>query len=99
MIAKKESGNLGINDKQKLDQLKESLSELGFSYEYRDPLYEKFMKALLKVEGKPIEELLSENELEKFEQLAEEFLNKNIANERKREVVEQMRKSIEEQIN
>lgn len=69
LLAKRKHEALDAEEQDELDRLVTRLDDLGFSREYRDPMYQLFIEKMYKVRSKPLDELLTENEL--MEQNAE----------------------------
>lgn len=86
LIAKKANEGLTVEEDATLDRLRHYLEELGFSREYRDPMYQLFVEKMYKAKSYPINELLSPAELAEQEALAEAIIKELVASERKDEL-------------
>jgi len=83
LAAKREKrGKLDDCEAGELEELQEYLADLGFSREYRDPLYQLFIKKMYEVRAKPLEELLSPLEIKAQEALAERIVAEMVKKER-----------------
>jgi hypothetical protein len=65
-----------------LDRLKRYLEDLGFSREYRDPLYQLFIEKMYEVRSQPLDRLLSADELQEQEAMAREIIERLVKQER-----------------
>jgi predicted ATPase/uncharacterized protein YnzC (UPF0291/DUF896 family) len=88
LIAKKASEGLTSDEEGKLQHLRRYLEELGFSREYRDPMYQLFVEKMYKAKSQPINKLLTPEELAEQEALAESIIKELVASERKDELAE-----------
>ncbi|WP_337178547.1 AAA family ATPase [Hydrogenophaga borbori] len=88
LIAKKASEGLTAEEEGELQRLRRYLEELGFSREYRDPMYQLFVEKMYKAKSQPINKLLTPEELAEQEALAESIINELVASERKDELAE-----------
>ncbi|CAG2086374.1 MULTISPECIES: AAA family ATPase [Xanthomonas] len=88
LIAKKASEGLTAGEEGKLQKLRRYLEELGFSHEYRDPMYQLFVEKMYKAKSQPINKLLTPEELAEQEALAESIVKQLVASERKDELAE-----------
>lgn len=82
LLAKRAKGQLTNDEKAKLEKLKHYLEDLGFSGEYRDPLYQLFIEKMYEVRSQPLDKLLSPKELEEQDALAQKILEEMVKNER-----------------
>lgn len=83
LLAKRKHEGLSQNEQQELDCLVVRLDDLGFSREYRDPMYQLFIEQMYKVRSKPLDELLSEEELQEQNALAEKIMEQLVKAQRK----------------
>jgi predicted ATPase/uncharacterized protein YnzC (UPF0291/DUF896 family) len=74
LLAKRKHEGLSPEEQQELDCLVVRLDDLGFSREYRDPMYQLFIEQMYKVRSKPIDQLLSKEELQEQNALAEKIM-------------------------
>ncbi len=88
LIAKKASEGLTAEEEGELQRLRRYLEELGFSREYRDPMYQLFVEKMYKAKSQPINKLLTPEELAEQEALAESIIKELVASERKDELAE-----------
>lgn len=88
LIAKKASEGLTAGEEGELQRLRRYLEELGFSREYRDPMYQLFVEKMYKAKSQPINKLLTPEELAEREALAESIIKELVASERKDELAE-----------
>ena len=83
LLAKRKHEGLSEDELQELDCLIVRLDDLGFSREYRDPMYQLFIEQMYKVRSKPLDELLSEEELQEQNALAEKIMEELVKAQRK----------------
>ncbi|MRH00174.1 AAA family ATPase [Xanthomonas sontii] len=88
LIAKKASEGLTAGEDGELQRLRRYLEELGFSREYRDPMYQLFVEKMYKAKSQPINKLLTPEELAEQEALAESIIKELVTSERKDELAE-----------
>lgn len=74
LLAKRKHEGLSPEEQQELDCLVVRLDDLGFSREYRDPMYQLFIEQMYKARSKPIDQLLSKEELQEQNALAEKIM-------------------------
>jgi predicted ATPase len=86
LIAKKASEGLTAEEEGELQRLRRYLEELGFSREYRDPMYQLFVEKMYKAKSQPINKFLTPQELAEHEALAESIIKELVASERKDEL-------------
>ncbi|MBU4152376.1 MAG: ATP-binding protein, partial [Proteobacteria bacterium] len=82
LLAKKRKSGLTPGEEGELANLKEYLEDLGFSREYRDPLYQLFIEKMYEVRSQPLDKLLTEEELKAQEALATEIVRELVKNDR-----------------
>ncbi|WP_233980517.1 AAA family ATPase [Pectobacterium versatile] len=82
LLAKRKHKGLNQNEQQELDCLVIRLDDLGFSREYRDPMYQLFIEQMYKVRSKPLDELLSEDELKEQNAVAEKIMEQLVKAQR-----------------
>ena len=83
LLAKRKHEGLNHDEQQELDCLVVRLDDLGFSREYRDPMYQLFIEQMYKVRSKPLDGLLSEKELQEQNALAEKIMEQLVKAQRK----------------
>lgn len=83
LLAKRKHDGLDQSEQEELDCLLVRLDDLGFSREYRDPLYQLFIEQMYKVRSKPLDELLNEDELKEQNALAEKIMEQLVKAQRK----------------
>ena len=88
LIAKKAGEGLTADETGELLRLRRYLEELGFSREYRDPMYQLFVEKMYKAKSQPINKLLTPAELAEQEALAESIIKDLVKSERKDELAE-----------
>lgn len=88
LVAKKASDGLTAEEEGELQRLRRYLEELGFSREYRDPMYQLFVEKMYKAKSQPINKLLTPEELAEQEALAESIIKDLVVSERKDELAE-----------
>ncbi|EGQ8471410.1 AAA family ATPase [Vibrio sp. Vb2704] len=86
LLAKRKDENLTNEEIQELDKLINRLENLGFSREYRDPMYQLFIEQMYKVRSKPLNELLTTEELREQNTLAEQIISELIKTQRAEEL-------------
>lgn len=82
LLAKKKRGELSDDEKEDLDCLVVRLEDLGFSREYRDPMYQLFIEKMYEVRRKPLDQLLNEEELNAQNALAEQIMEQLVKAQR-----------------
>lgn len=83
LLAKRKHEGLSQEEQRELDCLVVRLDDLGFSREYRDPMYQLFIEQMYKVRSKPLDQLLSEEELREQNALAEKIMEQLVKAQRK----------------
>lgn len=86
LLAKRKHEGLNPEEQQELDCLVVRLDDLGFSREYRDPMYQLFIEQMYKVRSKPLDELLSKEELQEQNALAEKIMEDLVKAQRKNDL-------------
>lgn len=82
LLAQRAKGQLTSDENTEFEKLKQYLEDLGFSGEYRDPLYQLFIEKMYEVRSQPLDKLLSPEELKEQEELAQKILEEMVKNER-----------------
>lgn len=88
LIARKAKDGLSEAETDELERLRRYLEELGFSHEYRDPMYQLFVQKMYEVKSRPINKLLTPKELAEQEALATSIIEELVISERKDELAE-----------
>lgn len=88
LLAKKASQGLTSAEADELVRLRRYLEELGFSREYRDPMYQLFVQKMYEAKSQPINKFLTPEELADQEAIAEGIVKDLVRNERKDELAE-----------
>ncbi len=83
LLAKRKHEGLSNEEQDELDFLVVRLEDLGFSREYRDPMYQLFIEQMYKVRSIPLDELLSEEEIQEQNVLAEKIIEQLVKAQRK----------------
>jgi hypothetical protein len=86
LIALKAQKVLSIKQEEELKKLRTLLDDLGFSREYRDPLYQKFIEQMYAVKSLPLDKILSPKQLKKQEALANKIVKKIVMTEKTEEL-------------
>jgi predicted ATPase len=82
LLARKAKEGLSQSEEEKLSRLSHHLDDLGFSREYRDPLYQLFIQKMYEVRSQPLGNILTSEELQKQEALAQEIITELVKRER-----------------
>jgi predicted ATPase len=82
LLAKKAKEGLSPIEEEKLIQLSNHLDDLGFSREYRDPLYQLFIQKMYEVRSQPLSRILTEEELQQQNALAQQIITELVRQER-----------------
>jgi len=82
LLAKKAKEGLSALEESRLERLRAHLDDLGFSRENRDPLYQIFIQKMHEARARPLDELLTPEELAAREQLASEVVAELVKKER-----------------
>lgn len=88
LLAKKASMGLTGPENEALERLRHYLEELGFSREYRDPMYQLFVTKMYEAKSQPINKLLTPDELAEQEALAASIIKELVTTERKGELAD-----------
>ncbi|MGR3958181.1 AAA family ATPase [Vibrio lentus] len=82
LLARKKRGELSGDEREELECLVVRLEDLGFSREYRDPMYQLFIEKMYEVRRKPLDQLLNEDELNAQNALAEQIMEQLVKAQR-----------------
>lgn len=82
LLAKDAGGELTSLERDELERLKAYLTDLGFTREHRDPLYQLFIQKMYEARSLAMAELLTPEQLQKQEMLAEEITRAMLADKR-----------------
>ena len=74
LLGKKQRGELAPEELTELQSLQTYLEDLGFAHESRDPLYQLFIEKMYTVKKRPLDEIMSKDELATQEKLAEKIV-------------------------
>lgn len=88
LLARQATEGLSAAEKDELERLRRYLEELGFSREYRDPMYQLFVQKMYETKSQSINKLLTPEELAEQEALAESIIKELVVTERKGELAE-----------
>lgn len=88
LLAKQAKGELTSIEQDQLGRLRHYLEELGFSRENRDPMYQLFIQKMYEVRSQPMSQLLSPEELQQQEVLAEKIVQALVTKERSDELAD-----------
>lgn len=88
LLAKQAQEDLSLMEKEELERLRHYLEELGFSREYRDPLYQLFVQKMYEVRSQPMSQLLTPEQLRQQEELAARIVQELVTKERTDELSE-----------
>lgn len=88
LLAKNSSQGLTSAEADELVRLRRYLEELGFSREYRDPMYQLFVQKMYEAKSQPINKILTPEELADQEAMAEGIVKDLVRNERQDELAE-----------
>lgn len=88
LLAKKANVGLTGTEDEELERLRRYLEELGFSREYRDPMYQLFVQKMYEAKSQPINKFLTPQELDEQEALAARIVKELVSTERKGELAE-----------
>ena len=86
LLAREGRGELSIGERNELEQLKDYLTDLGFSREYRDPLYQLFIQKMYEARSLPMAQLLTSEQQQLQDQLAEQITKAMVAETRLSEI-------------
>lgn len=82
LLALKAKKALTAKQDEELKKLRDQLDDLGFSREYRDPLYQQFIEQMYAVRSLPLDKILSPKQLKKQEALAKKIIKKIVRTEK-----------------
>jgi predicted ATPase len=88
LLARKAKQGLNDAEEAKLARLRDHLDDLGFSREYRDPMYQLFIQKMYEVRSQPLTKLLTPDELKAQEALAQAVVTELIKRDRESELSE-----------
>lgn len=86
LLARKAKEGLSEEEEEKLSRLRDHLDDLGFSREYRDPMYQLFIQKMYEVRSQPLTTLLTPDELKAQEKLAEAVVTELVKREREEDL-------------
>ncbi len=82
LLALKAKKALTAKQEEELRKLRDQLDDLGFSREYRDPLYQQFIEQMYAVRSLPLDKILSPKQLKEQEALAKKIIKKIVRTEK-----------------
>jgi predicted ATPase len=82
LLAMKAKKPLTKKQEEELKKLRDQLDDLGFSREYRDPLYQQFIEQMYAVRSLPLDKVLSPKQLKEQEALANKIVRKIVRTEK-----------------
>jgi hypothetical protein len=82
LLALKAKKAVTQKQEEELKKLRDQLDDLGFSREYRDPLYQQFIEQMYAVRSLPLNKLLSPKQLKEQEALAKKIVTKIVRTEK-----------------
>ena len=86
LLAKEAGGELMASEREELERLKAYLTDLGFSRENRDPLYQLFIQKMYEARSLPMAQLLTPEQQQLQSQLAEQIAKAMVADNRMSEM-------------
>lgn len=86
LLAKQAKATLSESEEGELERLKLYLTDLGFTREYRDPLYQIFIQKMYEARSLPMAQLLTPEQQQRQEMLAEEITKAMLADDRLNEM-------------
>jgi predicted ATPase len=81
LVAKQGLKTITPEEEQELGKLQKRLEELGFTRDYRDPLYQYFVERMAQIGKLPLSQVYSQEQLKEQEELAERII-KQVLHER-----------------
>ena len=88
LLAKQAKQGLTASEQEQFDRLRHYLEELGFSREYRDPMYKLFVEKMYEVRSQPLSQLLTDEQLQEQEAIAEKIVKELLVKERTDELAD-----------
>ncbi|WP_233827627.1 AAA family ATPase [Paraburkholderia sp. ZP32-5] len=82
LLAKEARNELVPGERTELERLKAYLTDLGFSREYRDPLYQLFIQKMYEARSLPMAQLLTQEQQTHQDQLAQQIAKAMVADKR-----------------
>ncbi|MGF6939327.1 putative ATPase [Paraburkholderia sp. UCT70] len=82
LLAKEAKNELVPNERTELERLKAYLTDLGFSREYRDPLFQLFIQKMYEARSLPMAQLLTPEQQAHQDQLAQQIAKAMVADKR-----------------
>ncbi len=86
LLAKKAKQTLSGAEESRLAHLRKHLEDLGFSREYRDPLYQLFIQKMYEARSQPLDKLFTQDELKAQESLAKAIVTKLVKQDRQNDL-------------
>ena len=88
LLARQAKNGLSPAEQEQLERLRHYLDELGFSREYRDPMYQLFVQKMYEVRSQPMSQLLTPEQLKQQEDLAAKIVQELLIKERTDDISE-----------
>lgn len=88
LIAKKSKQALSPTELERLEYLRRHLDDLGFTREYRDPLFQLFIERMYEARSIPLTDLFDPQELRNREELAKRIVEELVRREKTEELSE-----------
>ena len=88
LIAQRNKNELNLFENQELEELQERLNELGFGREFQDPMYQLFVQKMYENKKGPIENILTREQIEQQEQIADKIVKELIHKEKMDELTD-----------
>jgi predicted ATPase len=82
LLVKKAKEGLSQTEELKLTHLRDHLDDLGFSREYRDPMYQLFIQKMYEVRSQPLSKILTPEEIEEQEAIAQKIISELVKQDR-----------------
>jgi len=86
LLALKAKKTLTAKQEVELKKLRDQPDDLGFSREYRDPLYQQFIEQMYAVRSLPLDKIMSPKQLKEQESLAKKIVKKIVVTEKTAEL-------------
>jgi hypothetical protein len=82
LLAKEAKNEVAPDEQIELERLKSYLTDLGFSREYKDPLYQLFIQKMYEAHSLPMAQLLTPKQQAHQDQLAEQIAKAMVSDKR-----------------
>ena len=74
LLARKGLKTISPKEEEELEKLQKKLEDLGFTRDYRDPLYQYFIERMAAIGKLPLDQVLSKKQLKKQEEIADRVI-------------------------